>query len=710
MSGRRWIVVCLWLVAPCLVAAQRTLPQAQLCIGSKGILRSTTAECQPVLTSMVRIPVSSSRLFILITADERNAIFGDFEPPVGTIDLSKTAGMPIPLRLVSSTLKWPKNPEIALKSLAQNGNEWRWNLTRNEAAHLRQIDVPGAVYEMTIVAERTEPVIRKIDTKAKPDLGSIWLRPWPFLAGTVIDRNTHAPLPGAVIASDSGKTIAVTDMTGSFREQLPPDLNPSAVNISSPGYGTRTIPLTKARANRTLPTIELVRAGTLRVRIGRDTTKYPQITLDVSRLENHRQIRIKTAKLTASQNQWSANDLDAGEFVVMVSGARPLQKLAKNATGRSGEETTIDLNIDPIDLLGSVARGGTGLADAQVTLKSSKYGWSADLTASDQGTFEEDLWQSGRFAALISAPVLTEPYLTAKEVADTPRAHLDIVIPSGRITGSVQDARTQEPIAGADVTLDSTLPDNTQRSVGTRTDDQGHFDFEGVAIGQHSLTAEAPKYLRNVLQPFQFTADGQAKDVVIALTPGDRFPVVVTAPDGTPVVGASIIQTENLFGQPPVTDADGRADVAVNSASGALLMIVPRSGSFALYRIPAGVEMPKEPTQIVVKPATGSVTVTAVDDSTSLPTGNANILVRYNGEFIGPFLGRLYGGLRGISFTTNQQGQFVWMDLPPGMYEFWSYGSLDEAADIMAHQPRAGAAVPVSTGSYSITLRFNTRP
>lgn len=684
--------------------------RAELCLGSKGIIRSASAECQPVLTNTARIAVSSTRLFIVIAADGQNAIFGELRPPAGMIDLSKTAGARIRLRLLSSTPKWPKNLEIALKTLGQNGDEWHWNLTGKEAAHLRHIDLPNGVYEITVVAERTEPVTQKIDTKAKPDLGSIRLRPWPFLAGTVVDRNTHAPIPGAVIASESGKTIAVTDLTGGFREQLPPDLNPSAINISSPGYGTRTIPLTKVRADRTIPTIELVRAGILRVRIGRDTTKYPQITLDVLRLENHRQIRLKTAKLNASQTQWSADDLDPGEFVVIISGSQPLQKLAKNATVRSGEETTIDLNIDSIDLLGSISRAGAGVADAQVTLKSSQYGWSADLTASDQGTFEEDLWQSGRFAALISAPILTEPYLTAQDVADTPTAHLDIVIPSGQITGSVLDARNQQAISGADVTLDSILPDNTHRSVGATTDAQGRFVFEGVAVGQHSLTAEAPKYLRNASQPFEFTADGQTKDVVIALTPGDRFPVLVTAPDGTPIAGASIIQTENLFGQPPVTDANGQADVAVNSSSGALLMVVPKTGSFALYRIPAGVEIPKDPVQIVVKPATASVTITTVDDSTSLPIRNANILVRYDGEFIAPFLGRLYGGLRGISFTTNQQGQFLWLDLPAGTYEFWPYGSLDEAADIMAHQPRAAAVLPAGTGSYSITMRFNTKP
>lgn len=704
----RWFSLFLLVALPGFAAARDSRP-GQLCVGEADRFDSSRAKCSSFTTAKITIPVPSSRLFVIVTADRKRIIFGRLEAQTASIDVSNAAGVPMQLRFESLQKPWPAGAELLLESTPPARMEWRWIIPKEVAASMNSVEAPAGTYKATLSAPHFEPVTFKIDARRTGELGIVRLRPLAVLAGRVIARATRAPLAGAVIASNMGKTLAVTDLNGEFREELAADVNLTSINVSLEGYGTRSIVLDRTRGDRILPPVELDRGGSLRVRITRDMKKYPELSVEVLRVENRKQIHVGSAKLHASSGDWVVQDLDAGDFIVIASGEMPLQKLAKTATVKSGERATVDLEIEPIDLLGSVSRGSTKVAEAAVTLKSSQYGWSATVQTDDRGSFEHELWQSGRFAALVFAPGLTEPYLTASEISDTPMAHLDLVIPSGRIAGRVVDSVSQQPVAGAAVTLDSVSPEGTTRSLGATADEKGEFAFEGVARGRHSVTAEARSYIRSAQQSFVFEDDGESKQVAIALAPGDRFPLLVTTAAGTPIAGASVTQNSLLFSEAPATDGAGRVDVGIDSSRGALLMVIPKTGSFTLYRVPPGSDIPSEPVQVVVKPAAASITVTTLDDATSAPIRNVHILVRYNGEFIDPLLVRILAGIRGVGMTTDQRGQFAWLDLPDGTYDFWPYGSDSEAAEIMARRPPPSASLAVSSGAYSVKIRFNTR-
>lgn len=683
---------------------------AQFCMGAADVFRSTRAECRPIMDVKVTAEVDKPRLFVLLSGDRKRLILGRLEPPSTSVDLSNKVGVRVRLRLESVSKEWPTDAELAVKSTPPARNEWHWTIAKDAAATLNSIELPPAIFEATIAAPHFEPVAFRVDARANSDLGAIRLRPLPLLGGKVFDRATHAPLAGAVVTSDAGKIVAVTNLNGEFREELAPDVNPAWVTISLAGYGTRTIVLAKTRADRTLPPIGLDRGVTLRVRVARETTKYPAVSVELARLEDKKQIRLKSGKLVGSNSEWLAQDLDAGEYIVIVSGDQPLQKVARSATVKAGESSTVDLEVNPIDLLGTVSRGSARLPAAEVTLTSSRYGWSSIVKTNNVGAFEEDLWQPGTFGVVVSAPSLTDPYFTADDIPEALTAHLDIVIPSGRVVGRVVDARSQQPVVAAEVTLDSILPENTKRSIGATADEDGRFAFEGVAPGSHTVTAEARNYLNSVPQSFDFSRDGESKQLNIALSPADRFPLVVTAPDGAPIVGASVIQSALLFAEASVTDVRGRVDIGFDQARGTLLMIVPKTGSFALYRIASGREIPRDPVQVTVSPPSASLTITTLDDTTRAPLRNIRILMRYNGDFIDPALARLFTALRGGSTITNEHGQFSWLDLPAGTYELWPYGGPGEAAEIMARQPRASATIALSNGPYAVTLRFDTAP
>ena len=694
------------LVLVAVPASATGVAPGRLCIGSADVFRSARAECHA--STKISFAVDTSRLFVFTSADKKRVVLGRLAPGSPSPDLSKPVGARVGVRFESTSKEWPPDAELILKDTAAARNEWHWSLPKDTAAAVNSIELPAGVFDATVTAPHFEPVPFKIDSRAKTDLGVIRIRPLPLLIGKVVDRSTHAPLPGAVITSDAGKTMAVTDLAGGFREELLPDVNPAWINVALPGYGTRTILLTKTRADRTIPTIELDRGGALRVRIARDMRKHPTVTLELLRVEARKQIHLKSEKLSATNSEWVAKDLDTGEYIVIASGDQPLEKLARTASVKAAETTNLDMEIEPIDLLGTVSRGSARVAGAEVTLKSSESGWSAAITTSDEGAFEQELWQSGRFAFLVSAPALKEPYLSAENIPNTPTAHLDIVVPSGTVAGRVVDVRTQKALPGATITLDSISADSTKRSVGATSDDSGAFAFEGIAAGSHSITAEASNYITNSPISFDFVRDNESKQITIALNPADRFPLLISAPDASPIAGASVIQSDMPAGSVPVTDIRGRVDVGLDRARGALLMIVPREGSFALYRVPAGVEIPHEPVPVIVRPATAALNINTLDDATGLPIRNAHVLIRYNGEFIEPALARQFSAIRHVPVASDNRGQYSWSDLPAGNYELWSYGNISEVLEIMQRASRAGATLAVTTGPYAITLRVDT--
>ena len=78
------------------------------------------------------------------------------------------------------------------------------------------------------------------------------------------------------------------------------------------------------------------------------------------------------------------------------------------------------------------------------------------------------------------------------------------LMPTGTIKGSIADAKTQEPLPGVHIILDST-------QIGTITDANGNFTLANVAVGKHNLRLSfigyAPKQIANLTVAENATAD-----------------------------------------------------------------------------------------------------------------------------------------------------------------------------------------------------------
>ena len=245
---------------------------------------------------------------------------------------------------------------------------------------------------------------------------------------------------------------------------------------------------------------------------------------DVAHVKGRKQIRARHGELVGV-TEWIANDLDPGDYMVTVGGPKPLQRVGRAVTIKAAQVTQLEVKIEPIDLVGTVSRGNTRVPHAEITLKSHQGGWESLVTTNEEGTFEEELWQGGRVLAAVSVGGASAPYIFLDEIHDDPSVRWDIKIPSGTVSGRVFDARSGKPIAGASITLDSKLPDDSNKSLGTTADESGHFAFDGVGAGAQSVYAEASRYLTSAPQSFVFSQDDERKDLEVALMPAARYPL-----------------------------------------------------------------------------------------------------------------------------------------------------------------------------------------
>jgi hypothetical protein len=675
-----------------------------LCVGSNETsFRSDEAECRNVADEKASVAAGPPRLVLYVSGDKTTAIFGRVDPERRERNVVRGTGSRVPFSLKSTSRRnWPIATELLLKSEAA---QWRWSFTAEVAQSLRQISVLPGVYEATLRAPHHEPLQIKFDTRVKPSLPPLLLNALPVLSGKVYERTSRVPLAGALITDDAGKTLAIADAAGEFIAELPADENPLAIHVTSPGFGMKMVALTKARVDRTLPPIELDRAGSVRVRIGRDVEKYPKLTIDVSRIEGRKQVKVSHGEIAAAAREWITNDLDAGDYMIVIGGTRPLQRLGERVHVTAAEETVLEKRIDAIDLIGSVSRAGSPVPGAVIALKSSSHGWISRIVADDAGRFEEELWEVGHFAAVVSGSGLPEPYPFAHEIQDTGPARWEIVIPSGRVAGTVTDVLSHRPLKDVNVTLDTTSVDNSTRSIGAKTDEAGHFAFEDVPEGAQSVSAEAQRYITSTPRQFALAVD-QSQSIDIALAHATQWSFVVTGRDGLPLVNALAVHADLPQGVTPVTDSSGHVDIDINPARGAELLILPTSGSFALYRIPAGSDVPEQPVPITVAPATASIDIHAENRETGSAVANVRVLVRYNGELLDPPLVRLFERLRQVSFATDAHGQCLLAELPSGMYELWTYAAASQAMQAIASRTAPAAALPVTSGSYQVVLKF----
>jgi len=110
---------------------------------------------------------------------------------------------------------------------------------------------------------------------------------------------------------------------GYLRVELPDGENPPFLTVSFAGFGTRIVALAKGRSDQTLPPIEL---GPCR-NVARQVARKARFTVpgvETSRGDVARRLP-RAAVVDGNGTQWKVDNLDAGEYRLLISGSQPLQ-------------------------------------------------------------------------------------------------------------------------------------------------------------------------------------------------------------------------------------------------------------------------------------------------------------------------------------------------------------------------------------------------
>ncbi len=693
------------------LTAQNAASHPRLCRSrAELVFRSDDADCRSLPDTTVE-DAPLHRLFALISEDGRRFAFGRTAEALTHL----VTGAPgelhrLAIQIGSSSSSWPVATKLRITVIGGRGEQWFCTLSRASVTQLREVFLPSGSYQLELTAPHHEPFAVSVDATRPSDLGRVRLHPLPVLSGKVVARSTGVPIFGATITADAAM-IENTDSHGEFRHELAPKESPGALTIAAPGFGTRVVMLPQTRSDQALPVIELEGGGSVRLRLEPDRVKSPSGSIELIRIEGRRRSVAARGEIDSRHVEWEKRDVDPGNYVLLLSGPKPLQRIGRTVTVKAGETSEVGIRIDPIDFTVTVTRGGAPLESGEVTLQSVDFGWEGSLKTDNLGSASTELWQPGKFGALISSSLLREPYLHMDDISAESHVEWHIDIPSGVVTGRVLDGQTGAPLKAADLTLDSASSDNVQRSVGAQSDEAGRFVFEGVTPGVQTLIASKQHYAKSAPRTFVLANPSETKEVDIPLDPVRRYPFLVVGADGSPLVGAYIARAGVPAGATPTTDGAGRVDVDVDGSAGALFAILPVSGSFALHRVPPSSVVPEEATRIVVGGGGASLIVkTFTEDSDPTPVRNVRVLLRYEHEYLDPELLQVIGQLRGIVFTTDTRGQLSLFGLPPGTYELWPYGSQAEALAIMHSGRRPSAVVPVAAGIYEVTMRIAATP
>jgi hypothetical protein len=406
--------------------------------------------------------------------------------------------------------------------------------------------------------------------------------------------------------------------------------------------------------------------------------------------------------LRAGETEALFDDVPRGSYVVLVSGASPLQRFSIETGVGADDVRRLPIKLPGGTARGRVTRGDAPLSGANVELRHYEQFWGTKVTTNAAGELAGPSWLDGRFSATVTGGGLRARFNTEVRIVRGPASEFAINLPNRVVRGRVVDAGGA-PLANEPVVLRSVTPE-LARNRRTTTAPDGSFAFEGVNAGRQTLRVLADGYLRPKPDEFYLTERDTDHEAVLEVSAGHPRAVEVMGADGKAIAGAKVVcAVEGRLVSAATTDVEGRATVATPEQGASVLYVFPESGSLAVHRLGGGAD---GVARIRVPAGSASLEVAALmtDDA---PVSGINLLMRYNGELVPPDVFRLIETLR---LLIGDDGRAHLAHIPPGTYEFWPYRSDDEAGMLMATSGfEAPINVQVVTGENKAIVRFRKR-
>lgn len=395
------------------------------------------------------------------------------------------------------------------------------------------------------------------------------------------------------------------------------------------------------------------------------------------------------ARRLPTESVADAGALAAGTYVVLVSGAAPFERFAVSAGVRGEGDEVLSVTLPkPRRLKGTIRVGSDHAGDAVLNFEHRQFGWSTTLTAAPDGSFDTTIWQGGAFLLSVRGGTLPSPVRRPVRIDGE---QLAVDLSPLRITGVVSDADGL-PVADATVGLRNEFG----RDISTlrlQTDRHGIFEFADVKMGPYALSVAADGYLLDDEQHVYVTGETPVERVGITMSSGLLRRLRVVDAGGRPVAASVNVISDGKLRARTSTDVEGRATVPIPPTGSSAAWILPRTGSFAVVRLDAA-RTASEPQRVVIPDGSVSVVVEILKPDRS-GIADLALLMRYNGELLLPSASAAFG------LRTDEKGQARLTRVPPGLYEFWPFASVDEAAALVAAQAFSPAPAPITVEARS---------
>ncbi|HYI11561.1 MAG TPA: carboxypeptidase-like regulatory domain-containing protein [Thermoanaerobaculia bacterium] len=439
-------------------------------------------------------------------------------------------------------------------------------------------------------------------------------------------------------------------------------------------------------------------AATLKVEVNRNGFTGPIEIAVAPRVEGRPPEWSAAKTLAAGKSVVTFPHLAEGLYLVLASGQQPLQRLSAKANlGAAG--STLRLVVPKTQTALSVTLADEPLARAGISLTHDELRWRMDVETDEDGHFAGPFWEPGVYSAGVTRDRSSAPHFVDVRLSSTP---LTINVPDRHVTGRVLTGEGK-PLADAQVTLRS---ETTVSTLTTRTKSapDGHFEFFGVREGAHTLAARAPSWLDSDAARFELRGSTRhSADLVLAR--GEPRTVRVVDASDAAIAGATLLTScDGHVKSTAVTNAEGRADVAVPAAASCTIYVLPKEGSIAAGRF-------EGPQQLLIRVPDGSSSLhLALKSEAGAAFPDLRLLMRIDGTVVPPEIARLLAN-RGFPLMTDGEGSIALARIPPGTYEFWPYRTASEGQ--MIYEVSAEIAAPISvkvlTGENSATIRFKAR-
>jgi hypothetical protein len=682
-AGVRGIALVVFVAAIAIGAAAAEVTHGRLCVAG--------SECRAHRCGEPLAPASEVRTYSLTADDEGLLVVGVIESNATRIACGASGALLAAVNVVSRA------------SLTDTkGHVWELPLPSRKAV---VIDLPRGEYTIAFDAARHQRVVRKVVVLDQPVRMTVELQRWPVLSGRVLRRESREPAVGAIVKTASGES-AVVDGAGRFALDLDPAKWPNELLVESAGRPSTSVPVAPARIGKDLGDIVLAAGGVVTVAVRRDFATN-SVDVELQRLLPGRMTGGPTvAKKTVAAAETNASltfeNVEPGDYVVLLRGAAPLERLGRRVTVSDGAMQRVAIRVEPFHVLVRAEMDGQRLSSAKMRIRNSSGYWEERFTLAENGEARLELWQDGK--TVLDASLASAMTMSWRETREMDAAKDDewvVRIPSRGIEGTVADAVTGKPLANATIVLQVGTKE-TGLGVSTTSDDAGRFRFLPAPYGAHELKAVARGHLPGTLS-YSFAEPEEKRSVTIRLDPASGVAVNVVDAKNNPVAGAQLIAYRggSLLAH-GTTDSTGTAHVPVGETEPNDVFVIPRDGSFAMARVSA------DSPEVVVNVADGtSRLVIRCESDAHERIPNIATAMRYNGRMLPYEVFVAIVNAQGARMSSGIDGELVFDRMPNGVYEFWPVGTPAQLKTFSSRTERtAPVRVAANGGEHVVLMTF----